>query len=99
MIAKLSQSQSARSDRAGWQTEPSRFANFLRLSGLSVGGPVARGPYPRADLSALKLLNVRFGSKADMCSALTHVRFGPKADIASFIRSTRPRGRGAWMAH
>jgi hypothetical protein len=27
-------------------------------------------------------LNVRFGSKADMCSATMDVRFGPKADIA-----------------
>ena len=26
--------------------------------------------------------DVRFGSKADMCSALGHVRFVPKADIA-----------------
>src|SRR5262245_54604286 len=27
--------------------------------------------------------DVRFGSKADMCSALVHVRFGPNADVAS----------------
>ncbi|MGA7333752.1 MAG: hypothetical protein WBX77_18770, partial [Pseudolabrys sp.] len=27
-------------------------------------------------------LNVRFGSKADMCSAQAHVCFVPKADIA-----------------
>ena len=26
--------------------------------------------------------NVRFGSKADMCSAVAYVRFVPKADIA-----------------
>jgi hypothetical protein len=26
--------------------------------------------------------NVRFGSKADICSAQAHVRFGPKAEIA-----------------
>jgi len=30
-----------------------------------------------------KATNVRFGSKADMCSALAHVRFGPIADIDS----------------
>ena len=26
-------------------------------------------------------VHVRYGSKADMCSALGHVRFGPIADI------------------
>jgi len=31
------------------------------------------------------LPNVRFGSKADMCSALAYVCFVPKADIASLI--------------
>jgi hypothetical protein len=31
--------------------------------------------------SALDETYVRFGSKADMCSALTYVRFVPKADI------------------
>ena len=31
--------------------------------------------------------NVRFGSKADMCTALGDVRFVPIADIPSFIRS------------
>jgi hypothetical protein len=29
------------------------------------------------------LCNVRFGSKADMCSAIGHVRLVPKADIGS----------------
>jgi hypothetical protein len=33
--------------------------------------------------SDLIRLNVRFGSKADMCSALACVRFGPKADTLS----------------
>jgi hypothetical protein len=32
-----------------------------------------------------KLRDVRFGSKADMCSALAHVRFGPIADVSRFI--------------
>jgi hypothetical protein len=31
--------------------------------------------------------NVRFGSQADMCSALGDVRFVPKADILAFTRS------------
>ena len=31
--------------------------------------------------------DVRFGSKADMCSAKCHVRFVPKADIALFDRN------------
>ena len=30
---------------------------------------------------AVHQTHVRFGSKADMCSAPTHVRFVPKADI------------------
>ena len=34
-------------------------------------------------------LNVRFGSKADMCSAIGDVRYVPIADIARPIRSTR----------
>ena len=29
--------------------------------------------------------NVRFGSKADMCSAKAHVRFVPKADITNLF--------------
>ena len=29
--------------------------------------------------------NVRFGSKADICSALAHVRFVPIADISTLI--------------
>ena len=34
--------------------------------------------------------NVRFGSKADSCSAATYVRFGPMADM----RGLRIRGFG-----
>ena len=33
--------------------------------------------------------NVRFGSKADMCSAKSHVRFTPKADMCSATRYVR----------
>ena len=33
------------------------------------------------------LHDVRFGSKADMCSAKSHVRFAPNSDIVSVIRS------------
>ena len=36
-------------------------------------------------------LNVRFGSEADMCSALGYVRFGPMADIP-VERERPPRG-------
>jgi hypothetical protein len=36
------------------------------------------------------LADVRFGSKADMCTATVNVRFGPKADIVMPIQSTRP---------
>ena len=32
------------------------------------------------------MANVRFGSKADMCSAHTYFRFGPIADIAHVSR-------------
>jgi hypothetical protein len=34
-----------------------------------------------ATREGVDLGNVRFGSKADSCSAATHVRFGPIADI------------------
>ena len=37
-------------------------------------------------------MNVRFGSKADMCSAQADVRFVPIADIAPFTRSPRRAG-------
>ncbi|MGC2338738.1 MAG: hypothetical protein WA625_23700, partial [Pseudolabrys sp.] len=39
----------------------------------------------------LKLItqNVRFGSKAEMCSAKRHVRFAPKADMSSAARDVR----------
>src|SRR5262245_11727720 len=33
--------------------------------------------------------DVRFGSKADMCSAKGHVRFTPKSDIKCDIRNVR----------
>ena len=33
--------------------------------------------------------HVRFGSKADMCGALTHVRFTPRADICGALTITR----------
>ena len=33
----------------------------------------------------LRQANVRFGSKADMCSVLGDVRFVPKADIDALI--------------
>ncbi|MGB6996796.1 MAG: hypothetical protein WBD96_04450, partial [Pseudolabrys sp.] len=34
-------------------------------------------------------LDVRFGSKADMCSAARHVRFGSKADMCSALGHVR----------
>ena len=39
-------------------------------------------PGPRLESRAVARLNVRFGSKADMCSAQADVRFVPIADIA-----------------
>ena len=39
-------------------------------------------------LEASCRVNVRFGSKADMCGATRDVRYGPKADIGKPIRST-----------
>ena len=41
--------------------------------------------------------NVRFGSKADMCSARRHVRLVPKADIANLIESLRQRERPLFL--
>ena len=35
--------------------------------------------------------NVRFGSKADICSALVHVRYGPLADIRYYSITSLPR--------
>jgi hypothetical protein len=35
--------------------------------------------------------NVRFGSKADICSAPTHVRFTPNSDIDCVFRSLRAK--------
>jgi hypothetical protein len=46
----------------------------------------------------LEGVDVRFGSEADMCSALVDVRFGPKADIVSSIRLSRPPGRSTCWA-
>jgi hypothetical protein len=42
--------------------------------------------------------HVRFGSKADICSAARNVRFGPKADISERLstKKTRLRLPGGW---
>src|SRR5262249_40546729 len=57
---------------------------------LVVGANLSRAPQPRYCPRANNLragkartANVRFGSKADICSAKRHVRFGPKADISN----------------
>ena len=41
---------------------------------------------------------VRFGSKADMCSAQADVRFVPIADMTWFIRLSGRRGREVMAA-
>ena len=41
------------------------------------------GPEEQAKPHVCDMDHVRFGSKADMCSATRHVRFVPIADIAS----------------
>ena len=43
----------------------------------------------RNQLQTLVRANVRFGSKADMCSANSHVRFTPKADMCGANRYVR----------
>ena len=54
-------------------------------------------PFPKSRKQQCRLLahriDVRFGSKADMCGATAHVRFVPKADMALFIRTTRLHAR------
>jgi hypothetical protein len=40
-------------------------------------------------LSDKAVTNVRFGSKADMCSALGDVRFVPIADIEEALRANK----------
>jgi len=41
-----------------------------------------------SELAAFKWSQVRYGSKADMCSALAHFCFGPIAGIRSPQRNT-----------
>jgi hypothetical protein len=54
----------------------------LNLQGTTGARGGRKGPVPKGtDLEIRLRLNVRFGSKADMCSALADVRYGPKADI------------------
>ena len=44
----------------------------------------------RQRLGGDPMRDVRFGSKADMCSAQSHVRFVPIADIVGITRHARP---------
>jgi hypothetical protein len=53
--------------------------NSRRLIASEASGHRTAVTYPLEGLAGGA--NVRFGSKADMCSAQAHVRFGPKADI------------------
>jgi hypothetical protein len=72
------------------QRNVSRAASLWKMKKVKIGRAQAppdrklltRGPACECR-SALDETYVRFGSKADMCSALTYVRFGPKADIAT----------------
>jgi hypothetical protein len=72
------------------------LATVVAITGIRIGQPMLLSP------------NVRFGSKADICSAMGHVRFTPESghvqcnqgcplwansNIASFIGSPRRRGR------
>jgi hypothetical protein len=46
----------------------------------------------KADICGAKS-DVRFTPEADMCGALAYVCFGPTADISPFTRSPHPRAR------
>ena len=65
-----------------FQKEPPR--NLKGTTGAQ--GGCRKGPVPKGTEIPLRL-NVRFGSKADMCSALGDVRLVPKADMPRFIRA------------
>ena len=42
---------------------------------------------------SVRRLNVRFGSKADMCNAISHVRFNPNSDIDCVLIVFKPQHR------
>jgi len=51
-------------------------------------GGAERGQYLKEQIGNCLRLNVRFGSKADMCSAKGHVRFAPNSDRESEFPQT-----------
>jgi len=48
-------------------------------------GGAERGQYLKEQIGNCLRLNVRFGSKADICAATSHVRFTPNSDCESEI--------------
>jgi hypothetical protein len=86
---------------------PARALPLSRLSAFTVSLHVARLRRfttmlnPRQILAFTPWQHVRFGSKADMCTALAHVRFTPNSDResghslrGSVNRQGRARGDG-----
>src|SRR5262249_14480412 len=71
-----------------------RASPLRRLSASTVSLHVARlrrfttTPNPRQILGFPPRLDVRFGSKADICSAQAHVRFTPNSDRESGLPQT-----------
>ena len=49
---------------------------------------VAKRRHRQVPLIKIEDLDVRFGSKADMCSAMVDVRYAPKADMVSVVMAT-----------
>ena len=69
------------------QENHSIFASeAIRDQELSPHGPFAMmSAFPIVDI-CIALTDVRFGSKADMCSAKGHVRFTPESDVDCVFR-------------
>ena len=50
---------------------------------------IRKQEFPKPVNCRLAVLDVRFGSKADMCTAIGHVRFTPNSDIDCVLRHVR----------
>jgi len=75
--------------------EPRQLAITLKLLQLKLGtNPIHKVRPHETDFTVStvpvsRTADVRFGSKADMCSALAHVRFTPESDIKCDIWTVR----------
>src|SRR5262245_49913070 len=68
--------------------QPSIFTNFAQMPCRSMSCSIRKVPCPHIKNGRVSHRHVRFGSKADMCSAKGHVRFTPNSDRESGHRQT-----------